>query len=348
MKNKKIRLGASPLRNSYKLVYLEFLRCCGYKSANPKNKKFKIKKIGFLRRSLKVESPPRQISEQRSGRAQKLNCDLIKYKEKILSLLTYISSLISFSLLLILIIFLIIKGIPNLSFDLFSLNYNSENVSMFPAIITTIYIIILTLLISVPLGVGTAIYLVEYTSKKNKFVKLIRLATETLAGIPSIVYGLFGMLFFVSKLNLNFSIISGSLTLSIMVLPLIIRTTEESLKAVPDGYREGAYGLGAGKLRTILKIVLPSSILGILTGIILAIGRVIGETAALIYTAGTVAKIPTKILDSARTLSVHVYNLSSEGLHTDEAYATAFILILIIILLNIIIKIIGRRTRVKI
>ena len=238
--------------------------------------------------------------------------------------------------------YVVVKGVPNLKLSLFSPHYTSENVSVVPAIITTIEMTALSLLIAVPLGVFTAIYLVEYANRKNKLVGIIRITAETLSGIPSIVYGLFGMLFFVTALGWGFSLIAGAFTLSIMILPLIIRTTEEALKSVPDSFREGSFGLGAGRLRTVFRIVLPSAVPGILSGIILAIGRIVGETAALIYTAGTVAQTPTALTDSARTLSVHMYALSSEGLRTNEAYATALILLIIVIGIN---ALVGRLTK---
>ena len=251
-----------------------------------------------------------------------------------LSIITYGAAVIAISLLTFLVGYIVIKGIPNMKFSLFALQYTSKNVSVIPAIITTIKLTLISLIIAAPLGIFTAIYLVEYASKQNKLVGVIRITSETLSGIPSIIYGLFGMLFFVTTLGWGFSLIAGSFTLSIMILPLIMRTTEEALKSVPESFREGSFGLGAGKLRTVFKIVLPSAIPGILAGIILAIGRIIGETAALIYTAGTVAQIPSNLTDSARTLSVHMYALSSEGLHTNEAYATALILLTIVIGIN--------------
>lgn len=241
---------------------------------------------------------------------------------------------ITFFVLLFLIAYILINGIPNLKPSLFALKYTSENVSMFPAIINTLIMIAVSLGISTPLGVFTAIYLVEYAGRENPFVRIIRMTAETLSGIPSIVYGLFGMLFFVTYLKWGYSILSGSVTLSIMVLPLIMRTTEESLKSVPDMYREASFGLGAGKLRTIFRIVLPSAIPGILSGIILAMGRIIGETAALIYTAGTVAELPESLMSSGRTLSIHMYLLSSEGFNTNEAYATAVVLLAVILIIN--------------
>jgi len=251
-----------------------------------------------------------------------------------LGVITYGATIIAVSVLAFLVGYVVIKGVPNLKLSLFSPYYTSENVSVVPAIITTIEMTLLSLLIAVPLGIFTAIYLVEYASRKNKIVGIIRITAETLSGIPSIVYGLFGMLFFVTALGWGFSLIAGAFTLSIMILPLIMRTTEEALKSVPDSFREGSFGLGAGRLRTVFRIVLPSAVPGILSGIILAIGRIVGETAALIYTAGTVAQTPTSLTDSARTLSVHMYALSSEGLHTNEAYATALILLVMVIGIN--------------
>lgn len=262
-----------------------------------------------------------------------------------LKFITYIATGITFLTFIYILIYITYKGVPNLTFSLFSLNYTSENASIMPSLVATLILIVISLLIALPLGVGSAIYLVEYANKKNKLVKVVSLTSETLAGVPSIVYGLFGMLFFVTKLRLGFSIISGALTLSIMILPLIMRTTENALKNVPLNYREGAYGLGAGKLRTIFAVVLPAAIPGILAGVILAIGRIVGESAALIYTAGTVAKMPKSLLSSARSLSVHVYSLSSEGLHTDKAYASAFILLLIIILINFLANILANRLK---
>ncbi len=251
-----------------------------------------------------------------------------------LAVITYGAAFLSLAVLLFIIVYIVIKGLPNLTPSLFEMKYTSENVSLMPALITTIQMTGYSLLLAVPLGIGTAIYLVEYAKRGSKLVEVIRITTETLSGIPSIIYGLFGMLFFVTALGWGFSMVAGFCTLSIMILPLIIRTTEEALKAVPDSFREGSFGLGAGRLRTVFKVILPSAVPGILSGIILAIGRIVGETAALVYTSGSVAQIPTKLSDSARTLSVHMYNLSSEGLHTNEAYATALVLLVIVIGIN--------------
>ncbi|HIQ80398.1 MAG TPA: phosphate ABC transporter permease PstA [Candidatus Scatavimonas merdigallinarum] len=263
---------------------------------------------------------------------------LMAYKRKPLSLAMYllvvIATILTVGALLFLIGYILIMGIPNIKPEMFSWEYNSENVSFMPAIVNTVIMTALSLLIAAPLGIFSAIYLVEYAKRGNKFVGVIRTTAETLSGIPSIVYGLFGMLFFVTALEWGYSLLSGSLTLAIMILPLIMRTTEEALKTVPDTYREGSFGLGAGRLRTVFRVVLPSAIPGILAGVILAIGRIVGETAALIYTAGTVAELPKDLMSSGRTLAVHMYALSSEGLHTNEAYATAVILLVTVLLIN--------------
>lgn len=263
---------------------------------------------------------------------------MMAYKRKPLSLAMYllvvIATVLTVGALFFLIGYILVMGIPNIKPEMFSWEYNSENVSFMPAIVNTIIMTALSLLIAAPLGIFSAIYLVEYAKRGNKFVGVIRTTAETLSGIPSIVYGLFGMLFFVTALEWGYSLLSGSLTLAIMILPLIMRTTEEALKTVPDTYREGSFGLGAGRLRTVFRVVLPSAIPGILAGVILAIGRIVGETAALIYTAGTVAELPKDLMSSGRTLAVHMYALSSEGLHTNEAYATAVILLVTVLLIN--------------
>ena len=252
----------------------------------------------------------------------------------ILMFLVMLATFITFALLLFLIFYILINGIPYIKPSLFSLHYTSDNASVIPALINTFVMTLLSLLIAVPFGIFSAIFLVEYAGKGNKFIEVIRLTTETLSGIPSIVYGLFGMLFFVNTLKWGFSVLAGAFTLSIMILPLIMRQTEEALKAVPDSYREGSFGLGAGKLRTVFRIVLPSAVPGILAGVILAIGRIVGETAALIYTAGTVAQVPKNVLGSGRTLAIHMYMLSSEGLYMNQAYATAVILLVLVVAIN--------------
>lgn len=249
-------------------------------------------------------------------------------------ILVMLAAIATFTVLLFLIAYILINGIPNIKPELFALQYSTENVSLTPALINTITMTLLSLLIAVPLGIFAAIFLVEYAKRGNKFINIIRITTETLSGIPSIVYGLFGMLFFVTTLEWGYSILAGAFTLAIMILPLIMRTTEEALKSVPDTYREGSFGLGAGKLRTVFRIVLPSAVPGILAGVILAVGRIVGETAALIYTAGTMAAVPENVMGSGRTLAVHMYNLSSEGLFMDQAYATAVILLVMVIGIN--------------
>lgn len=248
--------------------------------------------------------------------------------------LVILSAVITVGVLFALIAYILINGVMHIRPELFAWEYNTDNMSMMPAIVTTVYITGLSLLMAVPIGIFSAIYLVEYAKRGSRLVKLIRTTTETLQGIPSIVYGLFGYIFFVIALGWSYSLLAGAVTLAMMILPLIIRTTEEALLSVPDSYREGSFGLGAGKLRTVFRIILPSAVPGILAGIILAIGRIVGESAALIFTAGTVAQVPGSIFDSARTLSVHMYALLTEGLYTDEAYATAVVLLVLVIIIN--------------
>lgn len=263
---------------------------------------------------------------------------LLPYKRRkgsfILRVLLILSAVITVAVLAFLIGYIVIKGVPHLTPSLFAWEYNSENASLTPALINTLIITVLSLIVVIPFGIGSAIYLVEYAKKGNKFVEVVRIMSETLTGIPSIIYGLFGMLFFVYACGMKLSILSGTLTLAIMVLPVVMRTTEEALLSVPDAYREGSYGLGAGKLRTIMQIVLPPAMPGILSGVILSVGRIVGETAALIYTAGSVADVASSLFSSGRTLSVHMYVLSSEGLHTNQAYATAVVLLVIVLLIN--------------
>lgn len=263
---------------------------------------------------------------------------MLQYKRKPLSLLLLIivgvAAFISVAALVFLIAYIILRGVPNLTPELFAWEYNSENVSCMPAIINTIVITLLTLAISVPFGIGAAIYLAEYAQKGNRLVKVIRTMAETLSGIPSIVYGLFGMMFFVTALHWNISVLAGAFTLAIMVLPTIMRTTEEALLTVPDSYREGSFGVGAGKLRTITKIILPSAMPGILAGVILAVGRIIGETAALIYTSGSATGTIGGVMDSGRTLAIHMYVLTNEGLYTNQAWGTAVVLIVLVLGIN--------------
>lgn len=269
---------------------------------------------------------------------QSLKDKLLSYKRTpgslIVMILVLLAAGITIAALAFLLVHILVNGVPYLNADLFSWIYTSDNVSVVPAMINTVIMTGISLLLAIPFGIGSAIYLVEYAGKGNKLVRVIRITAETLTGIPSIVYGLFGMLFFITALHWKFSILAGGCTLAIMVLPVILRTTEEALMAVPDSFREGSFGLGAGKLRTIFKIILPAAVPGILSGIILATGRIVGETAALIYTAGTVAAIPSDLFSSGRTLAVHMYVLSNEGLHVNQAYATAVVLLVLVILIN--------------
>ena len=237
-------------------------------------------------------------------------------------------------MLLFLIAYILVKGVPYLNKDLFSFTYTSDNVSLVPALINTFIMTIVSLAIAAPLGIFAAIYLVEYAKKGSRLVNVIRITAETLSGIPSIVFGLFGMLFFVTALKWKMSLLAGAFTMVIMILPLIMRTSEEALKSVPDSYREASFGLGAGKLRTIFTIVLPSAVPGILAGVILAVVRVVVETAALIYTSGTLPKIPDSLMGSGRTLALHMYVLSCEGLHMNQAAATAVIILFFVMLIN--------------
>ena len=266
----------------------------------------------------------------------KKRMDVYKYHpfSLVLRLLMVIATIFTVGITVCLVGYILIKGIPNLTLDQFAWEYNTDNVSMMPAIINTVLMVILVLIFAVPVGVGAAIYLVEYAKKGNKLVKIVRVTTETLQGIPSIVYGLFGYLFFAVFFGWGYTFLGGALTLAIMILPLIMRTTEEALLSVPDSFREGSFGLGAGKLRTIFRIILPSAIPGIVAGVILGIGRVVGETAALMFTAGTIAKVPGSLMDSGRTLAVHMYALLSEGLYMDQAYAAAVVLMVLVLLIN--------------
>ena len=264
----------------------------------------------------------------------------------VLFLLVMLAAVVTFAVLVFLIAYILVRGVPYLTPSLFALEYNSDNVSLMPAVVNTLLMILMSLLLAVPFGIFAAIYLVEYAKKGNKLVSVVRVTAETLSGIPSIVYGLFGMLFFVTTLKWSYSMLSGAFTLAIMILPLIMRTTEEALLAVPDSYREGSFGLGAGKLRTVFRIVLPSAIPGILAGVILGIGRIVGETAALMYTSGTVAKYAGP-MDSGRTLALHMYVLTSEALHVNEASATAVVLLVVVIGINALSSFVAKKLRQK-
>ena len=253
---------------------------------------------------------------------------------KVLGITVWLAAGVNILSFVSLIGYILAQGIPYLGWELFALEYTTQNVSLFPALVDTILMVAVALSLAAPIGIGTAIYFVEYAKKGNKFVSIMDMATDTLAGIPSVVYGLFGLLFFVIYLQMGYSLLAGACTVAIMILPVIIRTTEEALQAVPISYREGSYALGANKLRTVLVVVLPAAVPGILAGIILSIGRIMGETAALIYTAGTVAQLPEDLFSSGRSLAVHLYVLASEGLFMEQAFATAVVLVIITVIIN--------------
>lgn len=255
--------------------------------------------------------------------------------ERIIKFFLWVFTLFTIYILFYIIIFVLKNGLPSLSLDFFSAfpkNMGREG-GIFPIIIGTIILTFVAILISAPLGIGTAIYLTEYTIE-NKLTQIIRFGADCLSGIPSIVFGLFGFVLFVIKLKMGWSIISGGLTLSFMLLPTIIRTSEEAIKAVPKSLREVSYSLGGTKWQTIVFVVLPKAIPGILTGIILSIGRCVGETAAVIFTAGSSLLLPYSLFDSVRTMSVHFYILSREGISLKNAYATASVLIISIAVIN--------------
>ena len=270
-----------------------------------------------------------------------------RYYSWLLKLLVWLAAFLTAGVILLMVGYILVTGIPNLTLDLFAWKFTTDNQSMMPALVNTVVMTLLTLVLAVPVGVCAAIYMVEYAKRGNKLVKVVRLTAETLSGIPSIVYGLFGMMFFNIFLNWGYSMLAGVVTLAIMILPLILRTTEEALLSVPDSYREGSFGLGAGKLRTVFKVILPPAMPGILAGIILSIGRIVGESAALIFTSGSgkdnlmfgksgnfFADLFAPLFQSTRTLSVHMYNLMSEGLHMKEAQATDVVLLLLVIAIN--------------
>ncbi len=268
-------------------------------------------------------------------------------QSRFLRFLTYGFAMLTLSILLYMIMDIVIRGIPGLKPSLFSWTYNSENVSLMPALINTLYMVLFSLLLSIPLSVGCAIFLVEFSKPKSRFSEVILMAVQTLSGVPSIVFGLFGSIFFARFCHLGLSLTSGALTMVMMVLPLGIKTTQEALREVPVSRREASYGLGAGKVRTIFRIVLPGAMPGILNGIVLSTGRIIGESAALIFTAGTLAKAAPDLLSSARTLAVHMYALSSEGLYIQQTYSTALILLVVTIALNAASGFVGRLMKRK-
>jgi len=265
-----------------------------------------------------------------------------KTRDNILNALVYLCAIFTVSVLILIVGFIFLNGIKLISPSFIFGDYTSSGGGIKPMIIATLYVVLLSILIATPIGILSAVYLQEY-AKQGKVVKIIRFATESLSGIPSIVYGLFGGIFFVVALNYSYSILSGALTVAIIILPIIIRTTEESLKTVPSSYREASLGLGATKFQTLYKIIIPSAIPGILSGVILAMGRVIGESAAILLTAGTVAQMPYSLFDSARTLTVQAYLVTKENGDINQACAVGIVLIVIILALNYIAKLISKK-----
>jgi len=265
-----------------------------------------------------------------------LNLKATKIEEVIAKTFLWISVLVTLISLFAIMFHILKQGIGVISWE-FLTQYPEDmgrGGGIFPSIIGTIYLILVSLIFAAPVGILAAIHLTEYT-KKGRLVNIIRFATETLAGIPSIIFGLFGFAFLVIFMGFRWSILSGGLTLAIMILPTIIRTTEEAIKSVPNMYREGSLALGATKWQTVYKIVIPAALPGIVTGIILGIGRAVGETAAVLLTAGSSLNLPTSVMDPARSLSIHLYTLASEGISFKNAYGTATVLIILILLINI-------------
>ncbi|WP_018591809.1 phosphate ABC transporter permease PstA [Terrisporobacter glycolicus] len=266
-----------------------------------------------------------------------------KIKDNFLSFLLYLSSFVTVGILVLIVGFIFVNGIKGINLSYIFSDYSaSGDGGILPMIISTVYMVVIAIAIATPIGILSAIYLNEY-AKKGKVVEIIRFATECLAGIPSIIYGLFGGIFFVVTLKMQYSIIAGALTVAIIILPVIIRTTEEALKTVPNEFREGSLAMGATKFQTLYKVIIPSALPGILSGVILSIGRVIGESAAILLTAGTVASMPTSIFDSARTLTVHSYLLTKEMGDISGAASVGVVLIVIVLILNTSTKLIAKK-----
>ncbi|MEW9078592.1 phosphate ABC transporter permease PstA [Terrisporobacter glycolicus] len=266
-----------------------------------------------------------------------------KIKYNFLSFLLYLSSFVTVGILVLIVGFIFVNGIKGINLSYIFSDYSaSGDGGILPMIISTVYMVVIAIAIATPIGILSAIYLNEY-AKKGKVVEIIRFATECLAGIPSIIYGLFGGIFFVVTLKMQYSIIAGALTVAIIILPVIIRTTEEALKTVPNEFREGSLAMGATKFQTLYKVIIPSALPGILSGVILSIGRVIGESAAILLTAGTVASMPTSIFDSARTLTVHSYLLTKEMGDISGAASVGVVLIVIVLILNTSTKLIAKK-----
>ncbi len=248
-----------------------------------------------------------------------------------------VATLLTVVVLVFIIAFVLVKGLPGVTWEFLSSAPKDMGKAggIFPTLVGTVLLPLLAIAIAMPLGVGTAVYLTEYT-RENQLTRALRFGTDCLAGIPSIIFGLFGFIFFVVMLKMGWCLLSGALTLSIMVLPTIIRTSEEAIRSVPNAYREVSFSLGATRWETVLKVVLPNALPGIVTGMILGIGRSIGETAAVIFTAGSSLRMPMSVFDSVRTMSVHFYILAREGISNENAYATAAVLIISVLLINLV------------
>ena len=266
----------------------------------------------------------------------------------IMLILILLAAALTFGAVLWILLYTFIQGFSNFSPSLFAWEHTAKNLSMMPALINTLVIALISLAVAGLIGVFAAIFMVEYAKSNNIFVKIVRVAAETLAGIPSIVYGIFGMIFFVRLFGWGYSLLGGALTMAIMIMPLIMRTTEEALKAVPDSFREGSLALGAGKLRTVFVIILPAAMPGIISGVILGLGRVVGETMALVFTAGSTLDpaFPSGLMETGSTLTVYLYALISEGnRHIGQAWAVAVVLILLTVAINGVAELIGNKLK---
>ena len=262
--------------------------------------------------------------------------------------LVILATLIALAMVVWLLVYVFMQGVPHLTADMFAIRWSPSNMSMLPSLINTLTIAGISLVVAGVIGIFAAIFMVEYAKSTNIFVKIVRVAAETLSGIPSIVYGIFGLMFFVEMCGWRNSLLGGALTMALMMLPLIMRTTEEALKAVPDSFREGSFALGAGKLRTIFRIILPSAMPGIISGIILGLGRVVGETMALVYTAGSAFNVryPAGLMDEGCTLTVYMYSLINEGNeYVGQAWAVAVVLIILVVIINGVAEFIGNKLK---
>ncbi len=259
-----------------------------------------------------------------------------RIEQKVVRTVLWLFTFITVAILVFIVVFILRKGLPAVTWEFLSRNPIDMGKSggIFSTIVGTLALTLMALLVATPLGVGTAIYLAEYTSE-NRITRIIRFGAECLAGIPSIIFGLFGFILFVTKLGFGWSILSGGLTLAFMILPTIIRTSEEAIRAVPASFRQVSFSLGSTKWQTVSRVVLPSALPGIVTGIILSIGRSIGETAAVIFTAGSVLRLPSSVFSSSRTMAVHFYILAREGISMSMAYGTAAVLVVSILVINL-------------